>query len=684
MSAVTPEKARQILEASLKDGSVPLSYLKAMAAGVARSGKSLSKKHVFGIDCDDPYFSISTGICEAPIFAFRSISWQLINASLKGFEPLKYKDMNAVLAHKLRMGMLRGKVAEVAKDKTGSERLSSGVASEGVGEGSVGSGSGDSAASKDVVSAVCASAEARQRNAFLLEEELFKLQVILFLDSGGQPQFHELAPALSHNVNLVLLFIKLNECLDALCVNSFTDEEGKWFTETCPSLVTNKEMLLQIVHTMLCKPLAGGEDMHTKFMVIGTYRDRMEECEETLAEKNEKLAGLLVPMLGDALIMKNANEVIIDVNAASPDEYDHRHFALIREKISDLSVATEVDTPMHSLMLLNDLNKYGEEQKKRVVSREECQTIGGRLKMDRQDLEAALFHFNQMSMLMYTPSVLPNTVFMDPQMPLDSVNRIVQHSFRVGAGAIPGLTPNECRLWKEGVVSREMLKGEEFSGCFKGGLFEAEHALKLFRSLYMIAPLNESEFIMPAMLQTVSWCDMSQYLPVPSEQVVAPLFLHFHKSRIANGVFCSTHTCIRSKYEWTTSYDYKGGKKVVACLFRNAVRLSHPTESVQITLIHAQKHFEVHLTAPEANLSSLCPEIREMVLDAVDSGASAFRYKNSRASVAFQCPCSPDDIHTATLNEAHSKLVCSVTEEVCPGGLTAGQEVWLGAGKMWC
>ena len=544
-SAVTPLKAKQILDASLLDGSLPLGYLKTMAVGVARSGKTLSKKHIFKMKCD-PNCSISTGILESPVFAFRSISLEMINASssVKGFQPLKFNDINQVLAHKLRKGMLRGRVAEVAEDilKTASEGSSSSSPSEGIAASSIASPSGDSAASKAVVNAVCDASRGRAK-----EEELFKLQVILYFNSGGQPQYHELVPALSHNVSLVQIFIKLNERLDALCIHAFTDEEGKWFRERCSSLLTNEQMVLQLVHTMMCKPLAdSNKGIRTMFMIIGTHRDLIHKCNEKLAEKNERLASLLLPALDEVLIM-NGNDIIFDVNAMSPDEYDEKRFDLIREKVSDLSVALQRDTPMSSLMLLNDVMKHGEECKKRALSMEECQAIAGRLKMDRQGLQAALFHYNQMSLFMYIPSILPNTVFIDPQMPLDSVNRLVQYSFRVGEGAFPGLTANECRLWKEGVVTSEMLKGEEFSSCFVSGLFEADNALKLFLSLYIVARLNESEFIMPAMLQTVSLQDMKRYIPTTSSHV-SSLLLHFHKLRIANGVFCSTHACMRSKY----------------------------------------------------------------------------------------------------------------------------------------
>ncbi|CAI7988824.1 hypothetical protein GBAR_LOCUS57 [Geodia barretti] len=681
---MTPEKAKQILDAALQDGSFPLGFLKSMAVGVARSGKTLSKNHVFKIKCD-PNCSVSTGVCEAPILAFRQLTLELIKAlpSAEGFELLKYEDINQFLAYVVRKGLLKGRVAKVVKEmvQAASEGSSSSDRSEGVAASSVGTGSGDSAASTAVVSAVCTASKARARlkldsEVVRKEEPLFKLQIILFLDSGGQPQFHEVVAAFSHNVSLVLVFIKLNERLDALCTNAFTDEEGKWFTEQCPSLLTNEQMVVQFVHTMMCKPVAGSEGMHTRFMVIGTHRDLMHECDETLEQKNERLASLFRPVPEENLVM-NGDDIIFAVNAKNPDENDDKCFDLIREKVADLSGALDVDTPIAFLVLLNDVNKYAEEQRKKVVSMEEFQAIAGRLKMERQSLEAALVFFNKMSVWMYVPSVLPGAVFVDPQMPLDSINRIVQYSFRVGGGAIAGLAASECRLWKEGVVSSEMLKGEEFRGCFVRGLFEAGDALKLFEKLYIVAPLNEREFIMPAMLQTVAEKDMERYVPAPSEHV-SPLFLHFHMSRIAKGVFCSTHTCMRSKYGWTTAYTMVESKIVPACLFRNAVRLQHPTKAVEITLLHALKHFEVHLDASQADLPIICPEIRDMLMDAVDSAASAFRFKNSRASVAFQCPCSPDDVHTATPNEAHSNLICTLTGKNIRGGLTPAQRVWLG------
>ena len=166
-------------------------------------------------------------------------------------------------------------------------------------------------------------------------------------------------------------------------------------------------------------------------MVIGTFRDLLHECDESLADKNKRLRSLFLPALEEELIM-NGDDVIFAVNTLNPDTFDKSVFSLIREKIAVLGFALEMNTPLGWFMFMNDLIKYAAERKARVVSMEECRAIAGKLKMDRQGLEAALIHFNRLSMFLYMPSVLPNRVFVDPQKPLDSVNEIVAYSYEVG------------------------------------------------------------------------------------------------------------------------------------------------------------------------------------------------------------------------------------------------------------
>ena len=78
----------------------------------------------------------------------------------------------------------------------------------------------------------------------------------------------------------------------------------------------------------------------------------------------------------------NGDDIIFAVNARKPDENDKKVFDLICEKVADMSGVLDVDTPIAFLVLLNNVNKYAEEQRKKVMSMEECQAIAGRLKME--------------------------------------------------------------------------------------------------------------------------------------------------------------------------------------------------------------------------------------------------------------------------------------------------------------
>lgn len=100
---------------------------------------------------------------------------------------------------------------------------------------------------------------------------------------------------------------------------------------------------------------------------------------------------------------------------------------------------------------------------------------------------------------------------------------------------------------------------------------------------------------------------------------------------------------------------------------------------ITITLVNTFKHFEVYLDSPQTDLLTICPEIRDMLLDAVDRAATALQLTYSEANIAFQCPCSPGIVHTAIPNKAHSNLKCTMTNKVFRGELAAAQKVWLGA-----
>ena len=402
-------------------------------------------------DACESLLSPSTGVCETPIQSFRSMSIEMFDKNISDWEPLTEERLLGILAFKLRQGILRGDIAKVT-EKILQEFADE--SSKSLEEASSDNVTGKSQATAAIVTTLYEDQQVRDRDPinYVEPQEMHKVQLLHFIDSGGQPQFHEVLPAFSHNICLMMLFLKLNERLDAPSCTAFTDDNGEWFEDQSLSLLTNEQMLVQLVHTIMSKPLSG-EDTRAMVMVIGTHFDKINECkEESLEDKNMRLA-ILFDFVPDDQIIMNGNDIIFEVNALNPSEKDEQVFNLIHSKISQVSTALERNTPLSFIMFQYDLIKLRDEQHKRVVSMEECEAIAGRLKMDRRVLEAALIHFHSLSIFLYVPTILPGVVFIDPQMPLNIINQCVAFSYKVKSGKIIGLTPACIRSWGEGIIT---------------------------------------------------------------------------------------------------------------------------------------------------------------------------------------------------------------------------------------
>ena len=51
------------------------------------------------------------------------------------------------------------------------------------------------------------------------------------------------------------------------------------------------------------------------------------------------------------------------------------------------------------------------------------------MEIDEESCEEALQFFNRLNMLFYFPNILPNLVFMDPQILLDKLTELVEESY---------------------------------------------------------------------------------------------------------------------------------------------------------------------------------------------------------------------------------------------------------------
>ena len=75
-----------------------------------------------------------------------------------------------------------------------------------------------------------------------------------------------------------------------------------------------------------------------------------------------------------------------------------------------------------------------------------------------------------------------------------------------------------------------------------------------------------------------------------------------------------------------------------------------------------------------------CPELRQTMFDAVESVMTAFKYNNSRPTLAFPCPCvrgAGAERHAAVPQKYRKSIYLSCSKSSSSSPLTAEHKVWM-------
>ena len=535
-------------------------------------------------------------------------------------------------------------------------------------------------------------------------KRFLELQWIHFIDSGGQPQFHEVLPAFIRSITTTIFVMKLSERLDEHPVIKYYDKNGQICGKPFHHALSNEQMLQCCVRTILSR-LSRPEE-HSKTLIVGTHRDQESSCSESRTAKNRKLIDMLMPSLQDQLVhYRLGTEVIFPINAKKPKEQDYQVCVEVRKQIEDKKNAPPpCKIPIGWFLLEQDIIKAS---KGGVISRTECLGIAALLNINGEALTAALQYFDDLHIFLYYPSVLPELVFSNPQILLDKVTELVHFSYSLHIcnppGVIEGVRQQKQNKGKataffsklvhfrpshsseslpvplegkwlqfrdKGIVTLEMLQDKRFSAHYIPDLFTPADLIKLLQHLLIVAPLSDTEYFMPSLLQMTSPDELVKKLPAPYSSV-PPLLVHFPAGCAQNGVFCVLVVYLLSKCHW------KFAKGTLECVSRNCICFQLPDTPVSIALVDSFSFFKFSVEAPDPMYPKVCPKIREAIFSGVGAAARVLKYSNSMPKPAFLCSkCSSESPpHAATPAFDGCYLVCTKSESVEP--LTEQHTVWL-------
>ena len=480
---------------------------------------------------------------------------------------------------------------------------------------------------------------------------------IHLIDSGGQPQFHEVLPIFLRHMSLYIFVFKLSEELATKPMVEYFNHSGQSMGTPYQSAQSNEQLLkhcLRAMHTHRSK----SESECSKIMIVGTYRDKEHHCKsETREEKNKKLADILLPAFKDEIIYYNLPEdkLIFPINAREPDESDKGIARDIQNSILTECKPNDIDVPLQYFSLEILLEEVSLSLDRGVLSKEECLKAAKDLYFDEHTLDAAIQFLDEISVVFYFPEILEGVVFTNPQVLLDKVTELVEKIYCLrgnGRNRIHGLSGIWQKFRDHGIVSLELLEREEFNKHYVPEVFTAVDLIKLFRELLIIADYNASEYIMPALLPVLEEEKVHEHR-VPDDSILAPFALSFPLGGPCLSTYCSL-TCFLVSPDnrpnpWKITLLPRSNTP--ACLTRNCTMFSVPGFPGSVTLIDTFAHFEIHVHTSQISHLKMCSFVSRAVFAGVKRAMMVLGYNDSIPSKALLCPCGGGDPHVATFGD---------------------------------
>ena len=513
-------------------------------------------------------------------------------------------------------------------------------------------------------------------------KKAFKRDRITLIDTGGQPQFHEVLPMFMGETSASMFTIKLDDSLDDHPLIEFYDDSGH-LVGSCQSPFTNQQILMVCMRVIQAQASQSQEGLCPTPIFVGTHKDLEQQCEsESREDKNRKIHDMLPPAVQENAVYcgEKMKELIFAVNAKTPGPHEQKIAAELRRVIVERSRVKPKRIPLRWHALELALQKLMLELGRGVLSKAEGLAVARRFHFTDESFEEALKYLDNLSILFYYKDVLPNVIFCDPQVLLDKVTELVEHSYRLQTAACQDIAA-EGKLRKfrdQGIITLEFLRKKEFGRHYVRGLFGPVELLKLFKKLLIVSEISEEEFLMPCLLQVTQ--EPTVFAPSSS---VPPLLFYFPHSPLL-GVFCALVAYLLSQAKWKLLFDTSSRSPVK--VDRNTVQFEVPGDLAGVITLsdsfstYFQVSIELPKKAPRALYSAVLPQIRETIVAGIRKASSALHYNISVPKDAFLCLEHGTSVsamlHASVVDATHTLMTCTLNPAKFCSTLTEEYLVW--------
>ena len=508
-------------------------------------------------------------------------------------------------------------------------------------------------------------------------EELLHSTWVHISDSGGQPQLCDISPLFTPCISAAVIVFRLSDDFSSFPVYDYY-KDGQLVAFSHASHTTLGQILKSQIQSIesYCS-----QENRPKLIFVGTCLDHLV-TPVSLEEKNKAVLDMLPASMKEQMVSsKSLNNPIFALNTLSREE-DATTTANTIQKVLEACHGLEVLVPVWWHLLSLNFQKLCSNLKRDVLNKLECLLLAQRLGFDGQDLEAALVFFDEVCIACYYPSILPDTVFVNAQIPLDKISELIEYAIALRNTNIKGTIDGKLKRGaQEGLITLEFLKLDRFKKHYVEGLFSPEDMLLIMKELLVLAPiplvgeadcsLSNAEFFMPSLLNSVPPAELKKYRI--SSDSLSPIAICFPSGSIHCGIFCCLIVYMMKVPKWNVLLPKS---REPALLAKNCVKFRFPGRPCTITLIDSFSYIEVYIKSPPAIGKELCPTIRDQLLDGIQAACNVLHYNNDTPQVSIFCPCalSTVKLHLAEIDSS-GYWICMSKNDVW-GELPPQSRVW--------
>ena len=377
-------------------------------------------------------------------------------------------------------------------------------------------------------------------------------------DSGGQPEFFDVMPALMTIPTGNVMVFDLSKDMHAIIDSNFY-EAGKSSQSQYQAHYTTAELMktaianIQSYSKNTCSDTSNfySEPDTDRLLVVGTHLDK---CGPKNDEKQQRLSEIEVMMCNDVLTGEIMQIVHCDddgsiIHPISNTVSDGRDVAAqkIRTAIENMSKygKSQNEIPVNWLLFQLEVQLTGKD----YIAQTECFEIARNCYIKENEVHYVLMYFHELGILLHFSKIseLKDIVFCNPQYLFDHLTELIKFKYHKTARVQKDI--------KIGIFNKQLLCDIYSKRLDSKGVLKAENLITLFSHLKIMSelPNKPNHYFMPALLHPAPK-DVSLQREY-GEKVHDTMLVKFDSKYFPRRMFCCLITHL-VQIEWKKQFKF--------------------------------------------------------------------------------------------------------------------------------